>query len=537
MKKILLTSCAIASILLSSHAYAYIDKVAHFIHPETGQHLFVCGDTHRDHLFGKKNNPNERKIILDAARHMNATVIVEDMLVGMDSMPNDSQDPLAYHHELEKPIVASLLANPAEFDPNSLELPGFPSEISPELEKEIGRHLLDSLHIKMPADDNDLFQTPLANMYLLCKQHGIPIINAECRHVISASAAGYPISSSDAFATIAQVLGAISHYDDGHLNQRYADILEIYATVHPIGQSLEADEPAFSALSHLLTTMPHDTCAAPLDSFRIRLEQSSRLKAIFNKLKASEQPLSIALKQLSADEKSQLTQGAMAYINSINPTILNIELQDMIKFLGSILKLIPNFIKKRFNFLEPNNNDDSHILSSLLGIFFAPLIDIQILHHIYQLKDQAPTIFVLAGAGHTDAICPVLKQLGYQQVDAYQSAVFVPQESWFRPRPFYIELDYYFSLYPSGPRILLPADVWEQDRALPITLGNNINWHDENDITCLMRAAERNHSAIVNYLVQQPNLDVTAVDNTGKNALDYARDRRIRTWIEVYRNF
>jgi len=164
----------------------------HLQRPGDKQNVYLIGDWH-----GKRHGHQHRLDIMQAARKVGATLIIEDTLFNQ------------YDH-----ITNDILADPSSFDPNA------PYHYDPA---------------QLPDDPH-----ALGGLSLFCRAGGVPIINIECRHTANLSISGYPVSTATVFEKFDTLINnEIEQYDDGEvLNRYYQQEINKYQTIKGIIQPI-----------------------------------------------------------------------------------------------------------------------------------------------------------------------------------------------------------------------------------------------------------------------------------------------------------
>jgi len=179
-----------ALIGLSSYMQAYIDGIFVLTLPETAESqngpktIILCSDLHEGYATGK----TDAKAIIDAAKRLNAHIIVEDSGIPIIAiMPSHFWAPIDL--DCLAKIADEFLGNPVHFNADRQYVPG------------------------KRWQDYDK-ETPLFFLAQRCYEQKIPVANVEFRQALTASLKGLPISAAQVKDKVELILDEIDRYDD-----------------------------------------------------------------------------------------------------------------------------------------------------------------------------------------------------------------------------------------------------------------------------------------------------------------------------------
>lgn len=192
-------SALILSFLSSRYILSFIGTIYHLHNPQTGQHIFLLGDRHEGHDCGK-----QQKHILQAAQSLNATIIVEDMLMVFPEDDENSRTNFVKNSRgtAREKILEDLLGDPLKFDHN--------------------KNYFNQDYLL-----NKNKETPLLGMVRACHYKCIPVVNTECRLVETSSESGLAIPGNVVSNYMLKTINEIALYTDSrYLKKVYSYILE-----------------------------------------------------------------------------------------------------------------------------------------------------------------------------------------------------------------------------------------------------------------------------------------------------------------------
>lgn len=469
--------------------HAWPAEVIHLFNERINSHVFLIGDVHAGEQ--NQNACEDAQAIINGTRMLKAHLILEDPLVGFIPQHNTLKNTLAGITGHEQLLSALLFADPANFDfftlsrrnlmSKLLQLFGHSTSTLENLHQTTSQNIQKNcLFLPINASVSQLI-SPLLGFSLLADANNIRNTNIEWRHALIASLSGSPVSARQVFKSINKTIQRIRSYNDCPvLNQFYTTVIEEY----------------------------HASCA-PFNNILAQLAQSElpMLEALDN----------VPLETIR-EMANKCSTDTRSFYSEIQPTTTNANLIGTDLWPDLPMPTKSEILTEAF----------SHI----------SLLDPIIAHHIFKEYQSGP-IIVYAGTLHTSAIMKLLYNLEYLTVD-YSGALTLPAqpergelaECCLKP----LDLNYYFSHFKNGARILPLNEIMDQAHYCPILRCNNINFVDEHNMTMLMHAAQLNHYSTARYCML--NDACTSIRNEqGQTALDLARAHNSIAILKLFEEF